>query len=50
MYGYFFPGFVAKKSVINIIGVPTFDKLIGICWVDRVGTKEEKMKISKEIE
>lgn len=45
-YGYFFPAFVAKRSVANIIGIHTISKAIDCLYVDRAGTKEEKIKLA----
>jgi 1-acyl-sn-glycerol-3-phosphate acyltransferase len=43
LYGYFFPAFVAKKSVANQFGVQTVSRAIDCLFVDRGGTKEEKI-------
>ena len=44
------PSFVSKKSVASYPGVGTIAKAIDCVFLDRAGTKEEKIAIGKQIE
>ena len=50
LFGYFGTTFVAKRSVENIPGVKTLAKWGDPLYVDRAGTKEEKIAVAKAIE
>lgn len=47
---YFFPSFLSKKSVQNIPGVGRIATAIDCVFLDRAGTKEEKIAVGKAIE
>lgn len=49
-YGYFFPAFVSKRSVENLPGIKTIMAAIDGLFVDRAGTKEEKIAVAQAIE
>jgi 1-acyl-sn-glycerol-3-phosphate acyltransferase len=42
---YFFASFVSKKSVLNIPGIGKIAAAIDCVFLDRAGTKEEKIKV-----
>ena len=47
---YFFPSFVSKKEVRNIPGIGLIAMAIDCVFLDRAGTKEEKIKAAETIE
>lgn len=44
------PSFLAKESVKKIPTIGTLGRAIDCVFVDRAGTKEEKIKVAKQIE
>lgn len=47
---YLAPSFVSKKSVASYPGIGTIAKAIDCVFVDRAGSKEEKIKVAQSIE
>jgi 1-acyl-sn-glycerol-3-phosphate acyltransferase len=47
---FFFPSFVSKSDVKSFPGVGSVAKAIDCVFVDRAGSKEEKILIGQQIE
>ena len=47
---FYFPSFVAKKDVKKFPGIGSIATAIDCLFVDRAGTKEEKILIGEQIE
>lgn len=47
---YFLPAFLSKKSVASYPGIGSIAKATDCVFLDRAGTKEEKIKMGKMIE
>lgn len=50
LYGHFMPAFVSKRSVEKLPGIKTINAAIDGLFVDRAGTKEEKIAVARAIE